>query len=268
MSDQNQNAPEMPEPTPVFDVTYSHIYMGQVHNQFYFFLWISLAFFVGAVLPWNGTFSDGGYTIWQFVMIIASAGAFWASMASIKSRRLTLWPILTLEIHAILFVLVHFRDVQANSSYLELRHKAAIQAEMDAMPNLQGEAQSDYRRILSERMEFVGDVFPLKMGNVFGAPVQGLILANDFDNEPGDPPTRFMASTAWHSFGMGFHMTWLSMIALTGFMVISFVSAFKNAKPKEDPKEARRRAREARESGSDKNGNKDDVEKQSEASAD
>ena len=125
MSDQNENAPEMPEPTPVFDVTYSHIYTGQVYNQFYFFLWISLAFFIGAILPWNGTFGAEGFTIWQLIMMVCSAGAFWSSIASIKSRRLTLWPVLSLEILAILFLLVHFRDVQATSAELQVQHQAA-----------------------------------------------------------------------------------------------------------------------------------------------
>lgn len=250
MSDQNDNAPGMPEPTPVFDVTYSHIYAGQVYNQFYFFLWISLAFFIGAVLPWNGVFGHEGFTIWQGIMMVCSAGSFWACIASIKSRRLTLWPVLSLEILAVLFVITHFRDVQATSAELELRHQAAIQAEMDSMPELGGAAMGTYKNMLQTRMDAVENVFPLKMTNVFFAPFQGLFLANDMDNKDEEEPTRYMATTAWNSYGMGFHLTWLAMITLTVFMLLSFVSAFKNAKPKEDPKEARRRAREARDAES------------------
>ncbi|MFT7620423.1 MAG: hypothetical protein ACI97A_004080 [Planctomycetota bacterium] len=259
MSDQTDNEVEMPEPTPVFDVTYSHIYAGQVYNQFYFFLWISLAFFVGAILPWNGKFGAEGFTIWQGIMMVCSAGTFWACIANIKSRRLTFWPVLSLEILAVLFVLTHFRDVQATSAELQVRHQAEIQAEIDDMPELSGKALGTYQGMLQDRLRVVPEVFPLTMGKVFGAPFKGMILGNDMDNKKGEKPTRFMATTAWNSYGMGFHMTWLSMLTLTVFMLFSFVTAFKNAKPKEDPKEARRRAREAREAGSDEGDTNEDI---------
>lgn len=251
MSDRNENEMGMPEPTPVFDVTYSHIYTGQVYNQFYFFLWISLAFFVGSILPWNGTFGPEGFTLWQGIMMVCSAGGFWACIASIKSRRLTLWPILSLEILAVLFVLTHFRDVQSTSSELMVQHQAAVQAEMDAKADLKGKAAGNYQLMLQARMDSLPEIFPLQMGTVFGAPFGGMYLGNDMDNKPGEKPTRYMATTAWNSFGMGFHLTWISMFTLMIFMVISFITAFKNAKPKEDPKEARRRAREARAAGND-----------------
>lgn len=266
MSNQNDNAPEMPEPTPVFDVTYSHIYMGQVHNQFYFFLWISLAFFLGAILPWNGAYGDEGFTIWQMIMTVASVGAFWSAMASIKSRRLTLWPVLTLEILAILFVLVHYRDVEATSGELKMHHRAAIMAEIEGIPaNMNDSAKYDYKRFLEARYDSLDDVYPLTMGKVFGAPVSGLLLESDTEkaNKDGqEQPTRFMAHTAWNSFGSGFHMTWISMLALTLFMLFSFVTAFKNAKPKEDPAEARRKAREARNAGAKKDDDKEIVGEQ------
>ncbi len=264
MSDQFENAPEMPEPQPVFDVTYSHIYTGQVYNQFYFFLWVSVAFFIGAVLPWNGVFGNEGYTIWQLIMMVCSVGAIWSSIASIKGRRLTLWPILSIEILAIVFLLVHFKDVKATSVELRLHHKVAIQQEMDSMPELPAGAAAKYKQLLMDRMAAVSDpekIFPLTAGNVLGAPFSGMLLASDTDNKPGADPTRFMATTAWNSFGSGFHMTWIATLSLTFFMLISFFTAFKNAKPKEDPKEARRLAREARAAGasSDK---KDDDDKE------
>ncbi len=261
MSENNENAPEMPEPQPVFDVTYAHIYSGQVYNQFYFFLWISLAFFIGAILPWNGEFGSEGFTIWQMIMMVSSVGAFWTCIASIKSRRLTLWPVLTLEILAVLFVLIQYRDVQATSSELRMQHQAAVQAEMDAMPNLKGEAGLKYRELLDAKATaLAGDaIFPLTAGKVFGAPIHGMIMGKNTDLDDDELPTRYMATTAWNSFGSGFHMTWIAMASLTVFMLISFFSAFKNAKPKEDPKEARRRAREARASGGEDE-DKDDKE--------
>ena len=76
-----------------------------------------------------------------------------------------------------------------------------------------------YQGMLQDRMNAVDKVFPLKMGNVFFAPFQGMLLGNDMDNKKGEEPTRYMATTAWNSFGAGFHLTWLSMVVLTLFMV-------------------------------------------------
>lgn len=255
---QDGDQPMMPEPQPVFDVTYQHVYHGQVHKQIYVFLWISLALFVGALLPWNGEFGAEGMTLWQTIMLVASAGCMVNFWHSIKGGRLTLWPIILIEIVGVMFVLLHYRDVESQMQVLEYRNIAAAQAEFNALGPIDGVASE----VFEKRLDGIRAAYDTTeggeggVGGAFTAPFSGLFVESD-------PEIRAKAEAHWGMFGMGFHLTWLALVFVAVFVVVSIGIAVATAKPKEDPAEARRKARASTRGklgGDDEDGDKKDDE--------
>ncbi|MCB9833640.1 MAG: hypothetical protein H6807_14315 [Planctomycetes bacterium] len=248
MSEQMPSGqPMMPEPTLVHDVTYEHIYRGQVYKQFYVFLWVSVAFFIGAILPWNGRFATQGFSLWQALMLVFSTGCIWNAFQCIKGRRLTLWPILAVEIIGVLLVMLHYKDVQSQTEILRYRNLAAVQKQIDEAPASMG---------ASDRIEYTGQLTDAYKGvneayddGVFGSHVALFGFGSTYINS--DVVKRAKAEAQLGMFGMGYHLTWLALAFVGLFMVGSMVFAVVTAKPKEDPAEARRRARSTPKKGED-----------------
>lgn len=225
MADQaNNEAPQMPEPQPVFDVTYQHLYTpGGVFPQMYVFLWVAVAFVVGTILPWN---ADGSRVILQPLLLVISIGCVWSSIASIRSRRLSFWPILTLEIVAFVFLFLFFGEVAKQDAFEVIKQGEIVAA---------NQIPEEIDRYNNETLKLAkwgfmdisfGAIMPAAFGDV-----------NSFE--------RRMVDNAWGKFGLGFHMTWITTMFVGLFVAFTIVMGIIKAKPKEDPAEARRAARRA-----------------------
>ena len=79
---------------------------GTIFPQFFVLFFVNIAFFMGAILPWHGTenLMTGLYTFpGAFIGFVALGGVF-ASLSSIYSQRLVIWPTLLTWIIADCFV--------------------------------------------------------------------------------------------------------------------------------------------------------------------
>ena len=227
---------ETPEPQPmlVYDISAQHVFEGRVFKQFYVFLWGSVAFLVGAILPWRGDTAAPNF--FQAVMIVASIGCVFNAWQSIRARRLTFWPILAVEFLAVFLLFLQYDHVtDVRDATIQMRREAA-QARIDNPPaEVMGPAIVDYKnQISAEYNEWKATQDWNFMDIAFGA-------VTTFRS--AGTPERKKFDAAWNSFGTGFHFSWFTTAFLFIFVVGSVVFAVITAKPKEDPKAARRRAR-------------------------
>ncbi|HGY92968.1 MAG TPA: hypothetical protein ENK43_17530 [Planctomycetes bacterium] len=237
MADNQSKAPEMPEPTPVFVVNSQHIYTGRVHNQFYIFLWFSVALVLGCAFPWKGVGLGGGWTALQLGLLTGAIGCTWACIANIKSGRLTFWPILALEIVAVVVLYAHL-DMTQRQEYAQ-RDAAlkAINAEPVPMNVVGKAARMDWQAQKSLRFKTTKEVHSWGLGDLF---LSGLAVYIEKDQTSLD---RKRLDRVNEVFGTGFRFTVWTVSLLFLFVIASIVFAIATAKPKEDPSEARRRAR-------------------------
>ncbi|MEE9394793.1 MAG: hypothetical protein V3W41_20080 [Planctomycetota bacterium] len=228
MADQ-QDMGSIPQPQPVYDVTFQHVYVpGQVFKQFYLFLWVAVAMIVGTVLPWRGLGEPQLPNLLQAILLVFAIGATWTGIASIKSRRLTLWPFLTLEIVAVICLLLQYRAVTDHRDQDLFTHQ---------------ETATQIRKDLDDqdpRAIAIFDAFELARDNANWGVVD--LITGHFDTMGGqvDPAVRAKHEGAWGSFGTGFYLTSLAVIFMVVFILGSVVVAVMKGKPKEDSKPVRR----------------------------
>ena len=242
MADNEQQA-GMPEPQPVFVVNSHHIYSGTVFKQFYVFLWMSLAFAVGCAFPWGGEATEGGYTVTQLILLVCSIGCVWSSIASIKSNRLTFWPVLGLEILAVMLIFLNFdlvKNAELERADVEIKQ---VQQQMSAQPN-----NADLKARETELREVhygwgLGDLFTCGFASYL----------TDYGTTE-----RAISERCFNNFGVGFHLCLWTCAGLLIFVIGSIVFAIVTAKPKEDPAEARRKARAESRLGSKPSDKSDD----------
>lgn len=84
---------------------------GTVYPQFFVLLFLNIAFLFGAILPWGGEKITGLYGYPGAVVGFVSVGAVIASLSSIYSRRLVIWPTLLNWIIADCFVVAKLLGV-------------------------------------------------------------------------------------------------------------------------------------------------------------
>lgn len=86
---------------------------GTIFPQFFVLLFVNIAFFMGAVLPWNGTanLTTGLYTFPGAFIGFVSLGGVIASLSSIFSQRLVIWPTLLTWIIADCFVVAKILSI-------------------------------------------------------------------------------------------------------------------------------------------------------------
>lgn len=84
---------------------------GTVFPQFFVLLFLNIAFLFGAILPWGGEKITGLYGFPGAVVGFVSVGAVIASLSSIYSRRLVIWPTLLNWIIADCFVVAKLLSV-------------------------------------------------------------------------------------------------------------------------------------------------------------
>ena len=234
--------PEMPAPQPVFDVTQEHfVRPGGVFPQMYLFLWVSIAFVIGAILPWA---ADGSMVILQPILLVAAIGATWMSASAIRWRRLSTTSIFMVEFLAFVFLFLYFGEVKDQEAYHVITERERIVA-----ANVQEEIDH-YNNVIKPMSEWG---FMTISVNAIPATLFGDIGSED----------RKLFDHAWSQFGIGFHMSWITTAFVGLFMLFQIVKGFKSAKPKEDPAEARRAARRsgAGKKDDDKGGEKKDEDK-------
>ena len=86
-----------PAPPPMPQATGLAVFTaGQHFPQFFVLLFMNIAFLMGAILPWNGgeTLTTGLYTYPGAIIGFLAIGSVLASLSSIFSRRLVIWPTL------------------------------------------------------------------------------------------------------------------------------------------------------------------------------
>ncbi|MCA9320742.1 MAG: hypothetical protein KDB53_08410 [Planctomycetes bacterium] len=221
--------PAQVEPQPVFVVNTHHVYAGTVFKQFYVFLWFMIAFVIGCLLPWKGADHGGSWSLLQLLLLVCSVGCVWNGVASIKSNRLTFWPVLGVEILALILIFVHFdltNRVESDAAAAQLK---AINAQtLVGGPSMGAELSKQFNELKNATSWGIGDLF--------------LCPLNGYLTDYGSPE-RAKALRAYNSFGVGYHFTLWSCALLFFFVIGSIVFAVVTAKPKEDPAEARRRQR-------------------------
>ena len=84
---------------------------GSTYPQFFVLLFLNIAFLFGAILPWGGEKITGLYSYPGAVVGFVSVGAVIASLSSIYSRRLVIWPTLLNWIIADCFVVAKLLSV-------------------------------------------------------------------------------------------------------------------------------------------------------------
>jgi uncharacterized membrane protein len=230
--------PEMPQPTPVFDVTFQHFYSGQVFKQLWIFFYIGVAFFVGAVLPWEG--SAVGEHPWhapgmmQAILIIFSLACVIGGFVGLKGRRPAMTPLMFTEMIAIMFVAIFaFQATNKDSDPENDPRLAAIESEMAGLSNTEPrwiELNAD-RDAIFEGKSILKDIFV--------GPFSTMTM-------PPSDPERQQFLESWHTFGTGFYVTALTSVFTLIFMVITIMGASKaNKIRKEEMAEQRSAARRA-----------------------
>jgi len=113
-------APMAPAPPPPPSVA-AAFFQGGIFAQFYVLFFINVAFFVGAILPWYGgpDARTGMFTLPGAILLYASIGSVLASLGSIYTRRVLIWPTLVTWLLADFFVLLRILGfLRENSAIL------------------------------------------------------------------------------------------------------------------------------------------------------
>lgn len=235
MSDQiEEQAPQMPEPIPVFDVSKDHIYYGKVFKQYYVFLWCCVAYLIAAILPWDGGSDRMG--VLQSIFAVFAIGGIFNCWSSIRSRHLTFWPIMIIEIAALCFVGGHFKMVDVRNTGEYKLAAAEINKQISNVPVGMTKIQEGIRdEALRAQFAETKKNYEWSLATVITAPIK---MVSETDAKKRAP-----YEFAYNRFGAGFHLMVLTMVFLFVFMIGSIGMAVATAKPKEDPAEARRKAR-------------------------
>lgn len=257
MSEQNGGAqqPEMPQPTPVYDVTFQHFYSGQVFKQLWIFFYIGVAFLVGAILPWEGS-AVGTYPwhapgLMQAVLIVFGLACVIGGYAGLKGRRPALTPLMLTEMLSIMFIAI-FAFQATNKGDVDPESDprlASIVSEMSALADSGQEGGERYNELDAQRIAIY------EGGSVIKDIVTGPFTTL---TEPQGSADRQQFLQSWHTFGSGFYLTVLTSIFTLVFMAITIAGASKANKVQ---KEAAAAERSARRSSTLKKDEKDDAAK-------
>ena len=229
---QTENTPA--QPIPVFDVSCDHVYHGGVPKPFFVFLWASVAFVIGALLPW-GSDPEAPMGLLQVFVLLGGLMGVWGSLMGIRGRRLSMGGVMMAELIALIAILFFAKWTLQEYKSPEVQRlttvRAQLQIQHDALA-ASGAPKSQLNNIVDQfntaGTELSGAREASVMCDVLEAPIAV------FTTNPDTPERRALMS-AWNTFGTGFYTVAVDMIFVGIFLLFSVVMAMTKGKKKEEP---------------------------------